>query len=295
LVHEVFARRDIRLSETDVFPIEASWGAKSESVARILKAWNIAADSVVFVDDSPMELAEVGTRFPEMECLRFPADPSSDILSLLTHLRTRFGKTDVREEDRLRLQSLRVSAAIEQGQDREASVDFVSRLEAHLTIELGADYDDARAFELVNKTNQFNLNGRRYTESEWRAYFEQPGAFLLTAAYRDRYGELGKIAVLGGRKEGNSALVDIWVMSCRAFSRHVEFQLLRHLYAALGIDRVALAYCPTQRNGPTQDFLRHFFGNDLSEGTLALPIGVFDRACPQLFHHVIEAGHGQPV
>lgn len=72
LVDQAFKRADLLLSKANVFPIEAHWRRKSESVQNILKKWNVLAESVVFVDDSPMEVAEVQTAFPGMECLVFP-------------------------------------------------------------------------------------------------------------------------------------------------------------------------------------------------------------------------------
>lgn len=111
LVEQAFGREDLLLSKDAVFPIAAHWGQKSESVAYILKKWNILADSVVFIDDSPMEVAEVQAAFPEMECLVFPREDYSAFLSLLSHLRNRFSKAAVSEEDSLRLQSIRNSGA----------------------------------------------------------------------------------------------------------------------------------------------------------------------------------------
>ena len=72
VVAKAFERKDLLLRPEQVFPIEVHWNAKSGSVARILEAWNIAADSVIFVDDSPMELAEVAAAHPGIECVLFP-------------------------------------------------------------------------------------------------------------------------------------------------------------------------------------------------------------------------------
>src|SRR5208283_3043717 len=106
----------------------------------------------------------------------------------------RFGKEEIRQEDHLRLQSLRAAARVEDA-PTEASADFIARLGAKLTFEtIGAD--NPRAFELVNKTNQFNLNGIRYTEADWKSRVHRPGAFLTLIAYEDRFGPLGRIAVL---------------------------------------------------------------------------------------------------
>jgi FkbH-like protein len=289
-VRKVLERPDILLKESQMFPLQVNWGAKSESVGRILRAWNVAADSVVLVDDSPMELAEVAEKYPAMECLRFPAHDSG-ILELLRQLRSRFGKAEVREEDHLRLQSLRSASAVQEEQSAEGvSPDFLSRLQATLTFSTCPG--DGRAFELVNKTNQFNLNGRRYTENEWRTYFQQPGAFLVAATYEDRFGPLGKIAVLGGRELREKIRVDMWVMSCRAFSRQIEFQMLRRIFQTYRAPEIELFFRATPHNGPLQDFLRHFFPGGLHKGSLELSAALFERAYPPLFHQVIETNHG---
>jgi FkbH-like protein len=294
LVQEAFARPDILLKEAQVFPIESNWGAKSASVGRILRTWNISSDSVVFVDDSPLELAEVAASHPALECLRFPSDPSGT-MDLLNQLRDRFAKMEIREEDHLRLGSVRRSAALESTHHPQASAAFLADLGAKLTLQFTATPNDGRAFELVNKTNQFNLNAQRYTESEWQAYFQRTGAFLLTANYEDRFGPLGKITVLAGWIEPRKVHVDIWVMSCRAFSRQIEFQLVQRLYERFGADRIEFAFRRTQRNGPMQEFLSQFFPPSLPKERLELEASVFANTCPPLFHQVIECSHGQLI
>ncbi len=289
LVPKALERPDILLSPQNVFPIEASWGAKSEAVGRILKTWNIGADSVVFVDDSPMELAEVAEKYPGIESLRFPTDDPAAVLDLIHQLRARFGKSDVREEDRIRLQSLRNQAALEAGTSAGASADFLARLDAKLTLHCSNGPADERAFELVNKTNQFNLNGRRYTPNEWRSYFEQPGAFLVTAAYADRFGPLGKIAVMAGRQEPEHAVLDAWVMSCRAFSRQIEFEMLDWVYERCGAHTISFAFEKTERNGPMQEFFARFFRAGVPAGPFELSASEFEQACPELSHQVIMA------
>ena len=106
----------------------------------------------------------------------------------------------------------------------------------------------------MNKTNQFNLNGKRYTETEWRQFLADPSAFVLTATYEDKYGALGKIAVLLGTIHGGNVQLRTWVMSCRAFSRRIEHQCLRFLFDELGAERISFEYTPTSRNGPMRDF-----------------------------------------
>jgi FkbH-like protein len=288
LVDAAFQRPDILLKPSQIFPVEADWNAKSDAVGHILRAWNVGADSVVFVDDSRMELAEVSEKHPGIECLHFPTNDPAGIFGLLLQLRNRFGREEVREEDHLRLQSLRAAAQHERESEGQASEDFLARIQAKLTFEISAA-DDARAFELVNKTNQFNLNGVRYTEAEWKSRIRRPGSFLTTVAYEDRFGPLGRIAVVGGCIDGDQCVVDIWVMSCRAFSRNIEFQVLRRLFERSAVSVVQFRFRPTERNGPIQNFFGYFFPpKSTAEDELNLPAARFQELCPPLFHQVIE-------
>ena len=106
--------------------------------------------------------------------------------------------------------------------------DFLNSAEASIVFDCGQNSEDMRAFELVNKTNQFNLNGKRFNELEWRKFLADRTAFLLTASYKDKYGSLGKVVALLGRFDGRRVCVNGWVMSCRAFSRRIEYQCLNY-------------------------------------------------------------------
>lgn len=268
--------------------MEVQWGPKSESVARILRAWNISADSVVFIDDSPMELAEVQAAHPGLECVLFPADDYHAALQLFQMLRDRFGKPALRDEDALRLDSLR--SAAEAGEQRESGGytpdAFLERAGAKIGLSFALP-PEPRALELINKTNQFNLNGRRYTESEWSAFVARPSTVVLVADYRDRYGPLGKIAVVAGQLAERQLTVSAWVMSCRAFSRRIEHRCLEQLFARLDIDEIVFDYAETPRNGPLREFLTEISGSAPHAG-FRLHRETFFARCPSLFSDVYE-------
>ena len=287
VVEQAFTRNDLLLSKDDVFPFEVHWSRKSESVERILKAWNIGADSVIFIDDSPMEVAEVKTAFPEMECLVFPRNDYDEFWKLLKHLRDVFGKSILTPDDAIRLRSVRDGNvwrdAIQSRKDSHD--DFLKAAEACVFFESVQPDGDARAFELLNKTNQFNLNGKRFSESEWRTFLKDPAAFILTVSYKDKFGSLGKIAVILGRTSGRVAHVSGWVMSCRAFSRRIEHQCLKYLFENLEADEITLDYQLTPRNGPLQEFLTEFLGETPGE-IVRLSKEQFAGKLPPLFHRL---------
>jgi FkbH-like protein len=283
LVGEALRRKDLIVPADRLFPIEAHWGPKSESVARILKTWNIAADSVVFIDDSGMDLAEVSGAFPDMQCLAFPTGNLQAIGELLETLRDLYGKTSITEEDRVRAASIKSSHTRQEAAAGASPDAFLAQSDACITLQFNAP--DQRTFELINKTNQFNLNGRRLDETAWRTRLEDPHRFLITASYVDKYGQLGKIAVLSGRQESGEITVDTWVMSCRAFSRRIEHVMLRALFDRFSAEKVRVDFVATDRNGPLREFLLLL----MESADAQMPWIVKERflsSCPSLFAKV---------
>lgn len=289
LVEQALRRPDLVLSAERVFPREVHWGPKSRSVGRILDAWNVGADSVVFVDDSPLDLAEVGAAYPEVECLQFPTRDLEAAYQLLGRLRDLFAKETLSAEDSLRTDSLRRAASFRDdvGAAADSPDGFLEGVEGQLTLSFAKQPLDPRVYELINKTNQFSLNGRRYTEAAWQAHVERPDTFLLVAAYRDKYGPLGKVAVLAGHTNGPSLTVDTWVMSCRAFSRRIEHHCLQALFDRYAVEVICLDYQATPRNGPLREFLAEVSGGPVEAG-FHLPRLTFARNCPRLFHRIGE-------
>jgi FkbH-like protein len=286
LVEQAFEREDLLIGKRSLYPIDVHWGPKSESVRRILKTWNIASDAVVFVDDSPMELAEVKAAFPEIECLVFQKADWQAFWQLLTRLRDLFGKMVVSDEDSIRLDSIRAAAALHQSSNGEGtSLDsFLEDAHSSVLVSFSKEKDDHRAFELINKTNQFNLNGKRLNETAWTAYLDEPTTFLMTVSYEDKYGALGKIAVLLGTMRGTAARINYWVMSCRAFSRRIEQQCLSWLFENFDLQEISFDYQPTDRNKPIQDFLSSITAGPLTGDIRVSRAGFLDK-CPPLFHN----------
>lgn len=293
LVNETFRERDdLLMRESDLYPIEAGWGRKSEAVGRVLRAWNVSADAVVFVDDSPLELEEVKSSHPAMETFLFPTKDPVALWELLQQLQDLFGKGALLDEDLLRLKSLRSTAEFSRAgvPGGPTEDEFLQGVQAHITVECGAGAADARTLELLNKTNQFNLNGRRFSEGDWLEHLRHPDTFLFVVSYRDKFGPLGKIAVMTGRKNGSILNVTAWVMSCRAFARRIEHRLLQILFECYGAPEVVFDYTPTPRNGPTTEFLASALGRPPEE-CVHLAREQFERTCPRLFHTVERSAH----
>jgi FkbH-like protein len=281
------ARADLRLDSRILFPVQVSWDAKSEMIERILASWNIAADAVAFVDDSPFELAQVRSRHPSLVCLQFPSDPAA-VLDLCRELR---GRTEASAEDLLRRDAIaaRANAESERIASGTTMEDFLAALRARTTITFGSAQHATRAFELVNKTNQFNINGSRIDEIAWQRQLENPETVLVTAGYEDRSGPLGMIGAMLASPRNDAIEVSTWVLSCRAFSRRIEHRMLRSLFDRFRTRTVSVAYTPTARNAPVREFLAAFASVGESS-----PVRVtqerFDAGCPNLYDEVVLHG-----
>jgi len=288
LVDQVFEREDLRLSKDNIYPFEVHWSRKSESVRRILKLWNVAPDAVVFLDDSPMEVAEVKDAFTEMECIVFPKNDPVAFWSMLQHLRQTFAKAAISEEDLIRVRSIREAPDLGNIEVNSTSFDkFLKDASASIQVEFHKYGRHNRAFELLNKSNQFNLNGKRLTEAGWSAYFQSPSAFLMTVTYQDKYGPLGLIGVVLGRAGKTTVDVDYWAMSCRAFSRRIEHQTLRQVFAKFEAEEIRFDYEPTARNVPLREFLVELLGGPPQPGSSLLSSD-FSRRSFGLFQCVEE-------
>ena len=168
---------------------------------------------------------------------------------MFQQLRDLFGKPTTNSEDSLRQASIRGNAIIQAaaGSDRR---EFVRSLEGRLTFDCRKDPANKRLLELINKTNQFNLNGLRVTEVEWMRHLADPASIVLNVSYEDKFGPLGIIGVVAGKIVARQLEISIWVMSCRAFSRRIEYHTLEHLFRSSEAELISFLFRSTERNAP---------------------------------------------
>lgn len=246
------------------FPVEANWGPKSESVDRILKTWNISADDVMFIDDSQFELMEVHEQHPNIKIMKFPKNPDEFPLFVQT-LRGFFPKRVVTTEDKLRMESIRTNVAFHEEKKSGDEEEFYKGLNARLTFSFINDGNIDRAVELINKSNQFNLNGWRTTKEQFKGYIETDGVFSFVVNYEDKFGPLGTIAVVSGTEAQKSDWISIshFVLSCRAFSRRIEFEILKQLLEHT--EHLHFNFQRTEKNKVYEDFASNLNQSGLSD------------------------------
>ena len=116
-----------------------------------------------------------------------------------------------------------------------------------------------RIAQLTNKSNQFNLTTKRYTQAEIEAAAADPDCITLYGKLTDKFGDNGVVSVVIGRRRGDALHIELWIMSCRVLKRDMEFAMMDALAASCrdaGVKTVYGYYYPTPKNGMVRDFYR---------------------------------------
>ena len=244
------------LKRTDIACFVANWSDKASNIREIAKQLNIGLDSLVFIDDNPFERALVRQELPIVAVPEVGDNPAEYAKFLADA--GYFEGESITDEDRAR------SGQYQGNLQREALRASVTDLPAYLRslqMQLIWRRFDAiglqRTVQLINKTNQFNLTTRRYTEDDVHAVIADSRAFGLQLRLLDRFGDNGIISiVIGKMDEADDLVIDTWLMSCRVLGRQVEPATLNLVAAEarrLGVRRLVGEFFPTKKNAMVKD------------------------------------------
>jgi FkbH-like protein len=257
-VDAVFAAREDFILRPEHFAArQINWRSKSENLRNLAAELSLGLDSFVFLDDSPVECAEVQASCPEVLALQIP-QAVEQVEDFLKHCWA-FDRLKVTSEDKQRTALYRQNRLREQLRAQSTGLaEFVARLELQVEIEALEPERLERVAQLTQRTNQFNVSTRRRTEAELRELQQRDGMEILTVSVRDRFGEYGLVGVLIFKAETGRLGVDSFLLSCRVLGRGVEHQMLAHLgaiAAARGLAQVEIHFEPTPKNKPAGEFL----------------------------------------
>lgn len=250
-----FGHADSALSVDDFASFVANWHPKSENMKTIAQELNLNTDSFVFIDDNEAERAEVTGSHPEIATLSFKKSPMEAILTL-----ERLGLFETETISREDLQrSTYYTANKKRLENTGADLTFDQHLEfLEMRAEIGRinPSNKQRAFQLINKTNQFNPTTKRIDEKTLADRMSSENDILLYARLTDRFGDNGLVSFLLASVEDDVAKIDTWVMSCRVFKRELEMAIFDALVTELddkNIRKVEGHFIPTAKNGYVTD------------------------------------------
>jgi FkbH-like protein len=256
-VREVFTQRlDMPLRQEHFAAWRVNWSPKSENIKSIAQELNLGLDSFIFVDDNPVECAEVEANCPGVLTLQLPEDPA-DIPQFLKHCWA-FDVLKVTAEDARRGEMYRESRQREELRSQAGSLaEFIAGLNLKIQIAPMSTEQVSRVSQLTQRTNQFNITTIRRTEAEIQQLATH--ATVLTVTVSDRFGDYGLVgvAICGGR--GEALDVETFLLSCRVLGRGVEHAMLAQLgNLALKQNKrsVSVHFHPSPKNKPALDFLQ---------------------------------------
>jgi FkbH-like protein len=258
-VWEVFDNHpDIQLKRTHIATAQINWDDKVTNLRRIAERLNIGLDSIVFADDSDFEISLVREQLPEVTTLHLPKERQLVARDLLAGLGLFDGLT-FSDEDRNRGEMYQAEASRKELAEQITDIQtYLASLEMQLVLRSIDARTLPRVAQLTQKTNQFNLTTRRYTESEVAEAAKQGAVYSVQL--KDRFGDYGIIGVIVLGVKGDVADIDTFLLSCRALGRGVEGALLEYATewaVNKGCSAIAGTYIPTKKNGQVE----HFYPN----------------------------------
>jgi FkbH-like protein len=233
-----------------------NWQDKPQNLREIAAELNVGIDSLALVDDNPVERRRVRLDIPEMTVIDLPENPMEyaptlqewpafERLTLSTEDRER-PKYYVAERERIHLE-----------QSSASREDFLRSLRQQAEVAYVSPATLARVAQLTQKTNQFNLTTRRYSEQEISHMTSLPDCQVFSIRVKDRFADNGLVGVAITRDKEAVCEVDTFLLSCRVIGRSVETALLSYLATralARGNRELKGWFLPTKKNAPAKEF-----------------------------------------
>ncbi len=247
---------EMLLREEHVAIFQANWNDKATNIKAIAEELSLGVDAMVLLDDNPAERGLVRQLLPEVAVPELPDDPA--LYGRTLAAAGYFEAVVFSEEDSKRAGFYSDNARRITLQKQAGDVDaYLASLQMEITFQPFDATGRARITQLINKSNQFNLTTRRYTEAEVAAAEDDPACFTLQVRLSDTFGDNGMISVIICRENREGAWeIDTWLMSCRVLGRKVEQMVLREILEharRAGIKKLIGIFRPTDRNKLVQE------------------------------------------
>lgn len=280
------------LREEDFAARRINWAPKADNLRELAKELNLGLDSFVFVDDSPTERAAVAAQLPQVTVPDFP-DRVELLPGWMASLYDQwFRPVRTTAEDRTKTAQYRENHARAELEKTLSYDEFLESLNIRLCrVDPTGDEARERLFQMLQKTNQFNLTTHRYTRQELDALLAKGWPVYLYEA-SDRFGRYGIVAAAIVNPEGPVPVVCDFLMSCRIMGKEIENCILDRIeedLSAAGHTRLEALYRPTAKNAPVArlyESLGYTLTETRADGTRCYALTLRDK--PPRPYHVTE-------
>ena len=257
-VWEVFDRHDgMLLRRDDVSAWRIDWNSKAHNIQLIADDLNISTDSMVFIDDNPVEIEMMRALRPEVLSIIVSEDPALMVEEIKAY--HPFDRVTLTIEDRQRADMMRVERQRAQLGSSLSADEFLADLKIETSVFLARPEHIGRIAQLINKTNQFNLTTIRRSLNEVMALSLSEGWQIFGLRVCDRFGDYGLVGVgIVNSQEFDVVRLDTFLLSCRVLGRGVETAFLAGIAEYLqgrGVREIRAAFIPSAKNAPAASFL----------------------------------------
>jgi FkbH-like protein len=245
------------LHREDFVAWRINWNDKAANLEELMRSVNLGLDSAVFIDDNPSERARVRETLPQVFVPDWPEDKTQYVTAL--HALNCFNGISVTEEDRSRTSSYVAERERQSNLGAVGSLDdWLQKLGLVVEVEELSLLNLPRAVQLLNKTNQMNLQTRRMSEEEFAGWSREPGCKVWTFRVSDRFGDYGLTGLASLKLVVDHAHIADFLLSCRVFGKKVEDAIFATLVSearGMGATSLTATYLPTAKNNPCLEFL----------------------------------------
>jgi FkbH-like protein len=267
---------DMVLKLEDIAVFVANWDNKADNIRYIQSILNIGFDSMVFLDDNPVERSMVKTHIPQVHVPELPEDPSLYLDHLLKL--NLFETASFSEEDEQRTKQYQEEAGRAIAQKSFTNEDdFLASLNMTSEVKPFDAFNTPRVAQLSQRSNQFNLRTVRYTEEDVKQLASSSKHATFTFTLKDKFGDNGLISMVILEKRKEDLFIETWLMSCRVLKRGMENFTLNTLVdfaKANGFTRIIGEYIPTAKNGMVKDHYKNL-GFSEENGTWVLNVNSY--------------------
>ena len=246
--------------------MKISWGQKNLALREIVETLNIGLDSCIFIDDNPVECKMIKDSYPEVQVVNLPENPLEieNILENIDDLEMLSFTLEDKQKTKQYLDNVKRERL---KKDTFNLQDFYLSLDMKMDIKKDHEPSVERLAQISQKTNQFNLTTKRYSEADIINYFDYQNSIVYSFSLKDKFGDNGVVGLSIVCLENEVAVIDAFLMSCRVISRTAENNFLNYILGDLsrtGYKTVFGVWEKTKKNVLVENFY-DLFGFELIE------------------------------
>lgn len=283
------------LREENFASIKINWNDKASNLLEIAKELNIGLDSLVFIDDDKTNRAFVKESIPEVFVVELPED-SCNYVDCLNNLQI-FNTFSITSEDLQKQEMYLAQIKRDELHSHLPNLEsFLKELNLQIEILPINDFNLPRISQLTQKTNQFNLTTRRYSEEDLSNFIKTGNYIIKAISVKDRFGDYGITGVIIAKKLNEFTLeLDSFLLSCRVLGKNIEFSFLQEIIGELkkiGVQEIKAIFIPTAKNAPSANFLNEagFILQEESNGEKKYSLKIGEENKKQSYAEVKHAG-----